>query len=238
MEEYAQKKQTSQTPRPGRAIVRWLVRAWLLYFAVVLIGLYPVNRNSEQPAEGIRVYAHPTGLHTDIIVPIRSNIIDWGEYFRETDFPLFDSQWDYIALGWGDRRFFLETPEWSDLTVANAAGALLWPSPTAMRVQLRREKALPKDCIRIILSEEDYAELADFLLKSFQLDSHNSWIHIADSGYGGADTFYESRGKYHLFNTCNTWTGEALKSAGLPVGWYLTWPGTTTLYLHPTDAVE
>lgn len=222
----------SQLSVAWRAIARWGFRVCVCYVAIVLIGLYPVNRGVEQPSEGIQIFVHPTGLHADIIVPIESELIDWRVYFRESDFPLYGNHWDHLALGWGERRFFLETPEWSDLTFSNAAGALLWPTASAMRVQLRNEKSLPEGCIRVVLSEQAYTELANFLLSSFQMDQQGRWIHIAQSGYGGADTFYEADGQYHLLNTCNTWTGGALKSADLPVGWYLTWPGTPTLYLR------
>ena len=36
--------------------------------------------------------------------------------------------------------------------------------------------------------------------------------------YGNHDRFYLSRGRYHLFNTCNQWTGRGLARAGVPTG--------------------
>ena len=37
-------------------------------------------------------------------------------------------------------------------------------------------------------------------------------------GYGWSDTFYESRRAYHFVRTCNEWTGEALRTAGVRMG--------------------
>ncbi|MDH5604732.1 MAG: DUF2459 domain-containing protein, partial [Cyclobacteriaceae bacterium] len=36
---------------------------------------------------------------------------------------------------------------------------------------------------------------------------------IPNASYGYNDRFYDSRGYYTLFNTCNTWVNEALKHA-------------------------
>ena len=36
--------------------------------------------------------------------------------------------------------------------------------------------------------------------------------------YGASDRFYAATGRYHLFNTCNQWTGRGLARAGVPVG--------------------
>jgi hypothetical protein len=37
-------------------------------------------------------------------------------------------------------------------------------------------------------------------------------------GYGPADVFYEARGPYNVFFTCNEWTGAALRAAGIRMG--------------------
>jgi hypothetical protein len=37
-------------------------------------------------------------------------------------------------------------------------------------------------------------------------------------GYGPADIFYEGRGRYNAYRTCNEWTGEALRTAGVRTG--------------------
>jgi len=37
-----------------------------------------------------------------------------------------------------------------------------------------------------------------------------------DANYGKNDVFYEARGRYHMFFTCNTWANNALKKSGLP----------------------
>ena len=38
---------------------------------------------------------------------------------------------------------------------------------------------------------------------------------IKGKGYSDYDNFYEANYNYHLFKTCNTWTNESLKVAGV-----------------------
>lgn len=39
-------------------------------------------------------------------------------------------------------------------------------------------------------------------------------MHInTNAVYGKTDAFYEAKGKYSLFKTCNTWTNNALKAS-------------------------
>jgi hypothetical protein len=40
-------------------------------------------------------------------------------------------------------------------------------------------------------------------------------ILIPHAAYGPADASFEAEGHYHCFNTCNCWTGAALRSAGI-----------------------
>ena len=50
---------------------------------------------------------------------------------------------------------------------------------------------------------------------SFKTDSINNFELIPHAYYGNHDSFYEAKGNYSLFFTCNTWANNALKSAGL-----------------------
>ncbi|MBK6524624.1 MAG: DUF2459 domain-containing protein [Crocinitomicaceae bacterium] len=47
---------------------------------------------------------------------------------------------------------------------------------------------------------------------------------IANRGYWHNDNFTKPKGSYHLFNTCNAWTNEALKVAGIKTAWLALFP--------------
>ena len=43
-------------------------------------------------------------------------------------------------------------------------------------------------------------------------------IALRGRGYGASDVFYEARGSYNLFATCNEWSGARLRKAGVRTG--------------------
>ena len=53
---------------------------------------------------------------------------------------------------------------------------------------------------------------------NFDVDATGRTMPLLGRGYGPADVFYEARGPYNAFFTCNEWTGEALRAAGVRMG--------------------
>ena len=45
-------------------------------------------------------------------------------------------------------------------------------------------------------------------------------------GYAGYDAFYTARGHYSAIRTCNAWTGDALRYAGVRIGRWTPFPVT------------
>ena len=70
---------------------------------------------------------------------------------------------------------------------------------------------------KLSLSADQYRRLADFIEQSFGHDAAGAPIPIAGAHYFGRhDAFFEGRGHYSAFNTCNEWTRQALVQAGQP----------------------
>ncbi len=90
----------------------------MLYFlAALLLGFLPVNKNFRETPEGIKIYVVTNGVHTDLVIPSDRGKISWQEFFNGSGlFQKFPGM-KYIAFGWGNRLFYLNTPEWKDLTV-------------------------------------------------------------------------------------------------------------------------
>jgi uncharacterized protein (TIGR02117 family) len=80
----------------------------------------------------------------------------------------------------------------------------LWPTPV--------EDDLT---VKIRLTEEEYQRLISYIVDSFKWGSDNQAIKIDHPGYGDFDLFFESSLKFHLFRTCNVWTNQGLKQAGV-----------------------
>ena len=90
------------------------------------------------------------------------------------------------------------------------------------------------DCVRLALTESQYDALVAFLLESGVRDETGRLVPLAGaSGFGATDAFYEARGRYHPFFTCNTWCNLALKRAGLPC---CVWTPFASPILHAVGA--
>jgi hypothetical protein len=70
-------------------------------------------------------------------------------------------------------------------------------------------------CRKVIISEEKYKLLIEYILSSFKRNTNNQVIKIAHPGYSKYDLFCESGKKFYLFKTCNSWTNAGLKLAGI-----------------------
>ena len=58
--------------------------------------------------------------------------IDWSQKFLYEDTVAKDSTLRYIAIGWGDKGFYLDTPTWADLKFSTAFKAAFWLGNSAI----------------------------------------------------------------------------------------------------------
>jgi uncharacterized protein (TIGR02117 family) len=192
----------------------------ILYFlAALILGAVPANPGWHEAREGVRIFVRTNGVHTWILVPKVTPEMDWrplvpGEHLK-------DPRWgagDYVALGYGNRTFYLETPTWGDLTMRNAFLAAFGRGRSLMHAD-HDDHPQPTDYQRpITLSHEEYRRLVAFARGSFQYDAQGHTMPLLGRGYGGSDMFYEAVGPYSAVYTCNNWTGRALREAGVKVG--------------------
>ena len=209
----------------------------LLYAAIVLIGLVPVNNDFVPTADGIEIFVSSNPVHADVVFPVTTDIINWRDYFPEECFVGNTSAATHVAVGWGDRGFFLETPTWADLKVSTAAHALLWPSDTCLHVTMKANVTTGPNTRSVRISPEQYLRMAEFVKAQFRTDTDRPQ-QIAAAAYGRSDAFFEARGTYHCCNTCNSWVGNALSAAGIRVGWMTPLPKTVFLYLPEKETAD
>jgi uncharacterized protein (TIGR02117 family) len=187
----------------------------LLYLlASYVLSRISVNRNQMSSDNDIEIYILTNGVHTDIVMPVKSNEIDWSKLIKFENTLSKDTLMKYIAFGWGDKGFYLETPNWSDLKASVAFKAMFYLGKSAMHTTFYKEMNESETCVKIKVSKAEYARLMQYLLEGFQKDSSEGVIHIKGHSYGENDAFYEAKGVYGLFNTCNTWTNNGLKYCG------------------------
>jgi len=201
--------------------VECFVAFLFLYLTIALYGeVIPVG---DLKKDGdVYIYVQSNGIHTDVCLPTQNSVMNWNEFIAPEPYGE-NGKCNFIAIGWGDKGFFLDTPTWAELKVSTALNAAFLPSSTAMHVMYCNEPKANKVKVKVYLSKKEYGQLVSYVKKSFH-QSGNKVELIPNRGYSKADNFYEANNSYHLFRTCNIWTNEALKAANVRTGLYALFP--------------
>src|SRR5438105_3539476 len=118
-----------------RRWLRWLKRlvlfpvyCILFYLLAVLVGLIPVNNNFEPTPDGIEVLLVSSSIHCDFVLPIQTEVINWRDHLPAHCFSGDTRAATHVAIGWGNKGFYINTPTWDDLRFSTVINALFWPS--------------------------------------------------------------------------------------------------------------
>lgn len=192
---------------------------FLLLVGLYLLAAFCLSRIAVPREEGstpdVTIYILTNGVHTDIVVPAQHSQMDWFSFIPVGNTTGKDSSAAYLALGWGDKGFYLETPTWGDLKFSTAFKAAFNLSSSAMHTTYYRHIQEGADCKKIMISHVQYERLITFIKGRFDLDEKGLPVYIdTRANYGSSDAFYEAKGSYNVFYTCNTWTNNSLKSCG------------------------
>jgi uncharacterized protein (TIGR02117 family) len=207
-----------------RAACGWLLLLIGLFFAAAYIGSsIPANNDWQQPENGIPIFVETNGVHVSIIVPIAAAGEDLSDLIRPdqlSDPMLYGT---HVMVGWGHGAVYRETKTWSDVKVKNIASAVFGsdfttlhvyhltnPQPTAYRKKLR-------------VSLKQYHAIISQIRATFRLDKQGR--SVATPAYGPDNLFYDSYGHYNALHTCNNWTGDILRKAGIRIGIWTPMPG-------------
>lgn len=175
----------------------------LYLISALLFSFLPTHPARQECSPNFEIFIASNGVHLDIIIPVE-NI---EPQFLQKLCPLPNTQ--YIAFGWGDKSFYINTPEWSDLTFPVAFKALFLKSETAMHVTClpRRFPSWEK----VPLCKNQLIKLNTYIFNTFQYDENENPKLIDYEGYNQYDAFYDAKGSFSLFKTCNVWVNTALK---------------------------
>jgi uncharacterized protein (TIGR02117 family) len=122
----------------------------------------------------------------------------------------------YLEVGWGDAAFYPA----DEPGVAMALNAVLRPTPAVLHVgtfdQPPPVSFAGQRVVRVDLSTRGFERLTGFVHGSYTRDGQGRPVETGPGRYPRS-RFYQATGRYHLFNTSNTWTARALREAGAPV---------------------
>ena len=210
----------------GRGILGVVAAVALLVLGYAIAGqvggAIPTNRSWRPAADGgVRIFVESNGVHTGIVVPKVAAGIDWRGLAPARDLadPRFGA-FDHLAIGWGEKAFYLETKTWADVKLRTVLAAAVGSTHTLMHVEHVPAPAVGDDVRAVVLSVAEYRRLAAFIAASFRPGGARY------PGYARYDVFYDARGRYDALTTCNAWTGDALRHAGVRVGAWTPFPGT------------
>jgi len=199
----------------GNVFLVFLLLIGLYFLCAEIFSSIIVNKSQNYPKE-TEIYISTNGFHTDIIMPVKTEMVDWSEKIKFSHTKSGDSIQNFVAVGWGNRDFFINIPSWSELDFSIAVRAVLGMGPSAMHAEFLKSVWEDESCLKIELSNSQYIDLVNFIESYFKKDSLGGFINIPTANtYGNNDAFYEAKGRLTAFFTCNTWVNSALKSAGL-----------------------
>lgn len=202
---------------------RFLYRAFEVFtlilscWIICAILLPNIRVNDETKNGTVEIFIRSNGVHTDFVLPVHNQHFAWDTFVAPAVCNA-DSTYNYIAIGWGDKGFFLNTPTWDDLTFSTAFVAATGLGESAMHVDyLKTAPKLGDRGKQYFISAEQYQQLITYITGSFTLNKNKSML-IDHAGYGKRDKFFEANGRYSLFMTCNEWTGDGMQAAEMKVG--------------------
>jgi uncharacterized protein (TIGR02117 family) len=151
------------------------------------------------------IFIASNGVHLDLIV---SRHYLTPKLLNSLELP---NGVNYIAFGWGDKEFYINTPGWSDLKFRTTFKALFLDSESAIHITWIKNEypgwaVVPMCDIQLQL-------LIEYLDGTFKKSPSNNIVEIEASGYTQYDKFYEAIGSFNGIRTCNNWVNDALKAA-------------------------
>lgn len=121
----------------------------------------------------------------------------------------------FLCIGFGDRHYLISR-ERGPLTLLSA----LLPGEGALLVTILRDTpaaAFGNDnVVELDVDDNGIERLRAFLNRSVQTNHAGEPVGLGDGPYPGG-LYFGSTARYNGFYTCNTWTADALREAGIPM---------------------
>jgi|GEM_PF-204462 len=202
---------------PGLRSLQTFSTLVAIALAVTLTGC-GLTRNSACQNAGLTLASHKVRPQSSHIVYVTGHGWHTGLVLRTEDVPanLLPEVLDFqgVEFGWGDEGFYRA----KTITPGPVAKAALVPTPSVLHLAgfNGRVEAFftASDLVELSLGDEQFEHLCEFLSESF--DRTGETPDNLGEGLYGRSRFYRANGSYYFPKTCNVWTAQALKTAGLP----------------------
>lgn len=178
----------------------------MVYFLVAIILTYITTENLPDCKPTQTIFLNTNGVHLDFIIPneLISDNLKKGLVLKSSS--------KYIAFGWGDKEFYLNTPTWGDLKFSTAFQAAFLKGESLLHLTEYNHRS--NDWTAINLCDHQLSQLLSYINQSFKTNLQGEKISI-DAHYGPNDQFYLAHGHYMFYKTCNSWVNSGLRRIGL-----------------------
>ncbi len=193
----------------------------LFSFLLILVSLYlliafifaklPTQSSIQNPTEELYICRDENVLsHTEIIISLFP--------LKEVFLPVFpkllrNNPLGYIAFSYGDRDFMMDKKGFSKLNITLAMRALFINTPALIKVG-HYGSFNKAHCQSVKVDKKGLLYLSHAILESFQ-KKESRVIRYHDIYGRDYIYYYLAKAPYNLFHTCNSWSGEVLREAGL-----------------------
>ncbi len=164
------KKESSVAKKIIRFILKFIawffvifIAAILLYFLVYFILSRMTVKAEKTNNPTIVVYLMNSGVHTDFVLPVSNEHVDWRRYFPIENTKEKDTSLTFIAIGWGDKDFYLNTPEWADLTLKTAVSAGLGLGTSAVHATYHASILKDRPTVKLTITINQYKRLIKYI---------------------------------------------------------------------------
>ena len=200
-----------------------------LYIGVAFtLSYFPSEQSCEKKEHKIFIYHNDEILsHSEIIMKVAPFKEDFFKAFPDL---LHNNPNGYISFSYGDRDFMMDEKGFEDLNLTLAFRGLFLNTPALIKVghygSFSKEK-----CDEVMISTACFRELKESILKSFAKKSEEN-IRYHDSRGLYYVHYFQAKERYNLFHTCNTWTGDRLRDAGVSMPYWTPLAENITSQLH------
>jgi uncharacterized protein (TIGR02117 family) len=187
----------------------------------------PASAAAGRAGDSVELLLVANPFHADLIFPVDGAGTDWAGFLADSALPGAT----HVAIGWGDRAFYLETPTLADITLGTAARAVLSLGPAVLHVSWYVRPMAGGDTRRLTVSADQARRLAAYVRSSFALDAAGRPQIGPDARYAANDAFYEATGRWSPLVTCNEWLARGLRASGIRTGFWAPFANGVMRYL-------
>ena len=182
-------------------------------------ALIPIHAESlsDEEQRDYEVYLLKSGPHTDFLVRVKTDVHDWSIDFPYANNVNPDTSLPWLAIGWGDKNFYMNTPTWADLTVRTAVAAATGLGTAGIHASYYYTVPSDRPLVSLQLTRNQYMRLCAYVQRTLMADEQGRRIMLQPLMAGvnfDHDRYYDAHGRYSMIHTCNTWINNGLKASG------------------------